>query len=99
MDLCQPVALTGLNWFKPGKTEFMPASGINLFNFSWFKPWFKPGGLNHLPTLLQPTAYHLTPATYHLQPTTYNLPPTTYHLQPTTYNLLLTTYNVPVTTY
>ena len=31
----------------------MPASGINSFNFSRFKPWFKPGGLNHLPTLLK----------------------------------------------
>ena len=46
------MVLTGLNQFKPGKTEFMPASGINLCNFSRFKPWFKPDGLNHLPTLL-----------------------------------------------
>ena len=41
MDLCQPVVLTGLNRFKPGKTEFMPASGMNLCNFSRFKR-FKP---------------------------------------------------------
>ena len=26
-------------------------SDINSFSFSRFKPWFKPGGLNHLPTL------------------------------------------------
>ena len=51
MHLCQPVVLTGLNRLKPGKIEFRPASGINLCNFSRFKPWFKPGGLNHLPTL------------------------------------------------
>ena len=44
---------SGFNQFKPGKIEFMPASGINnAFNFSQFKPWFKPGGLNQLPTLV-----------------------------------------------
>ena len=44
---------SGFNRFKSGKIKFMPASGINLSNFSRIKPWFKPGGLNHLPTLLQ----------------------------------------------
>ena len=47
---CQPVVLTGLNRFKPGKIEFMPANGIKLSNFSRFKP----GGINHLPTLICP---------------------------------------------
>ena len=42
------MVLTGLNQFKPGKIDVMPASGINSFNFSRFKP----GGLNHLPTLM-----------------------------------------------
>ena len=45
---------TGLNRFKPSKIEFMPANGINALNFSRFKPWFKPGGLNQLPTLTPP---------------------------------------------
>ena len=40
------MVLTGLNRFKPGKIEFIPASGINALSFSRFKPWFKPGGLN-----------------------------------------------------
>ena len=57
MDVCQPVVLTGLNRFKPGKIEFMPASGINLSNFSRFKPWFKPGGLNHLLQTTQTSTY------------------------------------------
>ena len=33
----------------------MPAIGINALNFSRFKPWFKPGGLNQLPTLTEGT--------------------------------------------
>ena len=41
---------TGLDQLKPGKIEFMPASGINAFIFCRFKPRFKPGGLNQLLT-------------------------------------------------
>ena len=31
----------------------MSASGINSFNFSRFKPWYKPCGLNQLSTLVK----------------------------------------------
>ena len=48
----------GFNRFKPGKIAFKPTSGINAFNFGRFKPWFKPGGLTHLPTLIQTANGH-----------------------------------------
>ena len=70
VDLCQPVVLTGLNRFKPGKIEFMPASGINALNFSQFKP----GGLNHLPTPLLQPFYPLRPGPKIIIPTSPILP-------------------------